>query len=102
MDHTTECAWSQADCEYKATHFYCPHPEHACTCKPAEPVETDWLTEPVRITSDSVHFGDVKVPGIIEDGSIAFKPGVMGGFNTLTVTFLVGEVHADPAAEVPF
>ena len=32
-EHTTDCAWSLADCDYKQTHHYCPHPEHACTCK---------------------------------------------------------------------
>lgn len=32
-DHTEDCAWTKADCEYKATHHYCPHPEHACDCK---------------------------------------------------------------------
>ncbi len=34
MNHDKDCAWEKADCEYKATHHYCPHPEHACTCKP--------------------------------------------------------------------
>lgn len=32
--HDATCAWQLATCEYKATHNYCPHPEHACTCAP--------------------------------------------------------------------
>jgi len=38
MKHTKDCAWEKADCEYKATHHYCPHPEHACTCQPKKPL----------------------------------------------------------------
>jgi hypothetical protein len=37
MNHVPECAWERttlADCQYRATHHYCPHPEHACTCPP--------------------------------------------------------------------
>ncbi len=37
-EHTKDCAWEKADCEYKATHHYCPHPEHACTCPPKKPL----------------------------------------------------------------
>jgi hypothetical protein len=36
--HTADCRWeqtSEADCEYRATHHYCPHPEHACSCDAA-------------------------------------------------------------------
>jgi hypothetical protein len=29
-DHDHDCAWTRADCTYKLTHYYCPHPEHAC------------------------------------------------------------------------
>jgi len=36
MNHDKDCAWELADCEYKETHHYCPHPEHACTCPPKE------------------------------------------------------------------
>lgn len=32
MIHNKNCAWRLADCKYKSTHHYCPHPEHACTC----------------------------------------------------------------------
>ena len=51
MTHDKDCAWERADCEYKATHHYCPHPEHACTCEPKKPL-SDRLKErgfePVR------------------------------------------------------
>ncbi|KKK93263.1 hypothetical protein LCGC14_2694630 [marine sediment metagenome] len=36
MTHYKDCAWERADCEWKETHNYCPHPEHACTCAPEE------------------------------------------------------------------
>lgn len=35
FQHGADCAWERttsAECEYKDTHNYCPHPEHACTC----------------------------------------------------------------------
>jgi predicted RNase H-like nuclease (RuvC/YqgF family) len=34
MKHQDNCKWENADCQYRETHEYCPHPEHACTCKP--------------------------------------------------------------------
>lgn len=37
MEHDADCRWERttlADCAYRATHFYCPHPEHACNCAP--------------------------------------------------------------------
>lgn len=34
--HQPSCRWARAECEYKATHHYCPHPEHACDCEPTE------------------------------------------------------------------
>ena len=33
--HTEDCNWEKTtpeQCEYKTTHHYCPHPEHACNC----------------------------------------------------------------------
>jgi Lar family restriction alleviation protein len=36
--HQPSCRWERTteyECEYRATHHYCPHPEHACTCPPA-------------------------------------------------------------------
>lgn len=33
--HGPDCRWHKttpADCEYRETHQYCPHEEHACTC----------------------------------------------------------------------
>lgn len=35
--HNPECIWSRLtenECEYRKTHFYCPHPNHACDCPP--------------------------------------------------------------------
>lgn len=33
--HAVDCVWeltTSAQCEYRDTHHYCPHSEHACTC----------------------------------------------------------------------
>lgn len=33
--HLPECLWQQttsAQCEYRDSFYYCPHPEHVCTC----------------------------------------------------------------------
>lgn len=42
MKHDPDCRWeltTLAECEYRDTHHYCPHPEHACNCKvPADRV----------------------------------------------------------------
>jgi hypothetical protein len=45
MEHSKDCRWqitTLEQCEYRDTHHYCPHPEHACTC-PAVPqrIEVD-------------------------------------------------------------
>lgn len=32
IKHESDCVWINSDCEYKETHKYCPHAEHACTC----------------------------------------------------------------------
>jgi len=56
VKHDKNCAWEKADCEYKSTHHYCPHPEHACTCNPKKSL-TERLEEngfkPVRSISVS-------------------------------------------------
>jgi hypothetical protein len=45
MTHAASCRWERttdAECEYRATHHYCPHPEHECDCPPAaSPVERE-------------------------------------------------------------
>lgn len=45
MEHDKDCRWERttsAQCEYRDTHHYCPHPEHACNCAaPAERVRSD-------------------------------------------------------------
>ncbi len=43
-EHLSECRWQKttaAECEYRETHHYCPHPEHACDCPPAAFLDTD-------------------------------------------------------------
>lgn len=30
--HMNWCRWESSNCEYKATHFFCPHSEHECNC----------------------------------------------------------------------
>lgn len=35
MAHYPGCQWQRtttAECEYRTTHHYCPHPAHACSC----------------------------------------------------------------------
>lgn len=39
-EHTADCRWEKttaAECEYRETHYYCPHREHECTCPPPPP-----------------------------------------------------------------
>ena len=34
--HEEDCRWNNVnphDCQYRETHEYCPHPEHACNCE---------------------------------------------------------------------
>ena len=34
--HEQDCRWNKltsVECEFRATHYYCPHPEHACNCE---------------------------------------------------------------------
>jgi hypothetical protein len=34
--HEPDCRWEKTtpyECEFRNTHFYCPHPEHGCTCE---------------------------------------------------------------------
>lgn len=35
MEHHKDCVWEKltsAECEYRDTHHYCPHPKHECNC----------------------------------------------------------------------
>lgn len=37
--HQNSCRWEKttnAECEYRDTHHYCPHPEHECDCTTAK------------------------------------------------------------------
>lgn len=60
-----------------------------CTC------EQCTAEAPVRITSDGIYFGDVKLPGVVAEGSVAVIPGGADDFNRLRVEFIVGEVITD-------
>lgn len=60
-----------------------------------EPTAAEWLDRTVRITADGVYFGDVKLPGIIAEDGVTLTAGNPDEVNRLTVTFLVGQVHAD-------
>ena len=42
MNHQSNCNWEKSNCEYKETHEYCPHPEHACSCNISD--FPDWYT----------------------------------------------------------
>lgn len=46
-EHTKDCRWERtisAECVYRDTHHYCPHPEHACDCrKPKGEDYVAWL-----------------------------------------------------------
>ncbi len=54
MHHTANCKWITANCSYKETHEYCPHPEHTCTCKETE----------VRCPSCSKHITSFSTQGL--------------------------------------
>ena len=37
--HQPGCQWlatTPAECAFRATHHFCPHPEHRCTCPPKQ------------------------------------------------------------------
>lgn len=42
--HAADCVWQRitsAECEYRDTHHYCPHLEHACSCSVWNPTEEE-------------------------------------------------------------
>jgi hypothetical protein len=42
MIHKPTCRWiltTNVECEYRQTHHYCPHPEHACDCNGGSAIE---------------------------------------------------------------
>ena len=63
IEHDADCRWERttlAECEYRATHFYCPHPEHACNCaSPSERVKSDFA-ESLRRLIDACVVPDFK------------------------------------------
>ncbi len=47
--HRPDCRWEQTtsdECQYRDTHHYCPHPEHACTCPPIPRFSPNVLPHP--------------------------------------------------------
>lgn len=56
VTHRTDCQWemtSPADCGWRPTHHYCPHPEHACDCDgPRRAVDDKLLAEIDRRRND--------------------------------------------------
>ena len=49
-EHRADCRWeltTPAECEYRQTHHYCPHREHACTCPPEAPMTPDDIEDAV-------------------------------------------------------
>lgn len=59
-DHVADCRWERttpAECEYRETHHYCPHPEHACSC-PRVPLSTEppqFVDDPEMDATDGAH-----------------------------------------------
>lgn len=50
---------------------------------------------PFRITRDAIYFGDTKLPGLIAQDGVVVAPGGIDGFNTVSVTFIVGDVQVE-------
>jgi hypothetical protein len=46
MKHHPDCRRERATCEYRETHHYCPHPEHACNCRELRTARPDAGTTP--------------------------------------------------------
>lgn len=61
MEHSKDCRWNLTtleQCEYRDTHHYCPHPEHACTCPALPPrieVNADALKGVLRALAGPSH-----------------------------------------------
>jgi hypothetical protein len=64
--HVADCRWERTtavECEYKETHHYCPHPEHACSCPQSDPPADHRCTDlcsdvwPLRCVRPSGHVG---------------------------------------------
>lgn len=56
MLHHPKCIWqtlTPQECEFRATHEYCPHPAHACTCSAAALVPEQILELQRKAQEDS-------------------------------------------------
>jgi hypothetical protein len=49
----------------------------------------------VRITRDAIFMDGQQVPGVIVEKGVTVEPGGGTAVNRMTVTFLVGNVHAE-------
>jgi len=59
IEHNVNCRWqrtSNTECSYRATHNYCPHPEHACTCPPRTKSLEQHLDERMNTANDVLGF----------------------------------------------
>lgn len=57
--HNANCRWrrtTSAECAYRNTHHYCPHPEHACTCPPRTKPYEQHLDERMISANDVLGF----------------------------------------------
>lgn len=57
--HNVNCRWQRvtsAECAFRDTHNYCPHPEHACTCPPRTKSLEQHLDERMITANDVLGF----------------------------------------------
>lgn len=70
MDHNVDCRWQRttsAECAYRDTHNYCPHPEHACTCPPRTKSLEQHLDERMITANDVLGFLLAAIEGDKDD-----------------------------------
>lgn len=51
--HRANCRWeitTNEECEYRETHHYCPHEEHACDCEPVNSTKAEAILDAIRQT----------------------------------------------------
>lgn len=61
--HDPDCRWVRTtvdECEYRETHYYCPHVEHACNCSRPTPRVKSEFTESLRRLVDACVVPDFK------------------------------------------
>jgi hypothetical protein len=65
MTHHADCRWETADCSYRETHHYCPHPEHACNCRE---LRSDTTARPDAGTTENDRWAERKAAMAAEPG----------------------------------